>query len=184
MTKLILDPTTRNNLPETIPMPFFGFGGRLVLTLYWWGYKLFSFRGGHSYEETIKELNTPLQVQAWLYANIKYTKDKSPQDEWQTAERTFMRRKGDCEDWAVFANECLKHKYNSYFLCMYTKDKGHATYIIITNKLKFKTTSIGTYGYMTHKGVWEKIIPDWFGFGNFNSYRVLDEELNKVKDVY
>lgn len=83
----------KGDQPEKLPMPF---GGRIILTLYWWIYRIFFFRGKKDYEATIKELDTPLKVQAWLWANIKYTSDKNPADHWQPAERTFDRKRGDC----------------------------------------------------------------------------------------
>jgi len=169
----------RGTQPPSIPMPFLGMGGRIVLTLYWWFYKIFIFRGKKNYEDTIKELDTPLKVQAWLWANIKYTSDKNPADYWQPAERTFERRRGDCEDFAIFANECLRDKYDGYFLCMYDKKSGHASYVI--KKDDKKKVSVGTFGYMIHDGEWEEIIPDWNGFKDWNMYKVKDEDLNIIE---
>ena len=173
--KSLLEHAKKGIQPIKIPLPFFGMGGRIMLTLYWWFYRTFLFRGKKDYEATIKELDTPLKVQSWLYANIKYTSDKSPADSWQPAERTFSRKRGDCEDYAVFSNECLKDKYEGYFLCMYTKNSGHASYVIKMDKKK--KISIGTFGYMFHEGDWDEIIPDWIGFGNWESYMIKNENL-------
>lgn len=168
----------KGDQPEKLPMPF---GGRIILTLYWWIYRIFFFRGKKDYEATIKELDTPLKVQAWLWANIKYTSDKNPADHWQPAERTFDRKRGDCEDWAILANECLKDKYDGYFLCMYNKSSGHATYVI--KKEGEKKVSVGTFGYMTHKGSWGEIIPDWRGYEDCEMYKVKNENLDTIERV-
>ena len=74
--------------------PIYGLRGRITLTIYWWIYKTFFFRGKKDYEETIKELDTPTKVQAWLWSNIKYTHDVLPHDHWQPPERTFERKRG------------------------------------------------------------------------------------------
>jgi len=77
-----------------IPMPF---GGRVLLTLYWWAWKIFG--PGHDwskYDGTIRALNTPIKAMSWIFANITYTSDKDPEDDWQSAQRTFKRRRGDC----------------------------------------------------------------------------------------
>jgi len=179
--KKLLEQVKRGFQPPKLPMPFFGMGGRIILTLYWWFYRIFLFRGKKDYEATIKELDTPLKVQAWLWANIKYTSDKAPQDHWQPAERTFDRKRGDCEDWAIFANECLKDKYNGFFLCMYDKDSGHASYVI--KKEGKKKESVGTFGFMYHEGDWGEIIKDWNGFEDWEMYKIKDENLNTVKRV-
>ena len=130
----LLKNNMKGKQPDKIPMPFFGFGGRIFLSIYWLFYKTFFFRGKKDYEETIKELDTPLKVQSWMWANLKYISDVHLIDHWQPAERTFERMGGDCEDWAIFSNECLRHKYEGYFLCMYNKSSGHATYVVITDK--------------------------------------------------
>ena len=169
---------------DDIPMPF---GGRVLLALYWYGWKIFG--PGHdwnTYKGTVKALNTPLKVQSWLWANITYTKDSKEKgdDEWQPAIKTWKRRKGDCEDWAIFACECLKKKYDCLYLCMYYKDSGHATLLIENGKdgKKNKWTSVGTYGYKKHKGKdYGDIIPDWYPeYRKWDRYRVKDESAKTI----
>ena len=170
---------------ESLPMPFFGMGGRLVLTIYWWIYKTFFFCGKKDFEETIEQLNTPWKVQAWLYANIKYTSDKNPLDEWQPAERTFSRRKGDCEDWAIFANECLRCRYSGLFICMYHGYSGHASYLILDKEAGYKSTSVGTFGLMFHKGKCARdFIGDWNGYEDADKISLRYEDLSTKSDDY
>jgi hypothetical protein len=176
--KKLLEQIKKGIQPSKIPIPF---SGKFFLIIYWWFYRIFLFRGKKDYEKVIKELDTPLKVQAWLFANIKYTSDKVPQDHWQPAERTFKRKRGDCEDWAIFSNECLKDKYDGYFLCMYTNEIGHASYVI--KKSGKKKISIGTFGYMKHEGDWGEIIKDWHGFENWQMYKIKDENLNTIHRV-
>lgn len=183
-TLRILTSWTRGKQPANIPMPFFGMGGRIVLTLYWWIYRLFFFPRSaiDDYEKTIKALDTPYKVQAWLYNNIKYRSDKDPQDHWQPAERTFKRKAGDCEDWAIFANECLKDKYNGRFLCMYDASSGHASYLITTKDTSGKEyTSMGTFGLIYHFNKdYRRIISNWIGFSDYTYITVKDENIKTI----
>ena len=174
----LLETWSKYKQPSKIPMPFFGTGGLIVLSIYCWFYRTFFFKHHATYEETIKQLDTPWKVQAWLWGEIKYTADKTPADSWQPAERTFDRRKGDCEDWAIFSNACLRGRVQGYYLCMYTSETGHCDYLIKTGEDKY--TSIGTYGLMYHNGHWDDIIPDWSGFKDWQSLVVLDEDLKVV----
>ena len=168
---------------DEIPMPF---GGRVLLTLYWYAWKIFGpGQNWSTYKSTIKALNTPLKAQSWLLANVKYTKDSEEpgDDEWQPAIKTWERRKGDCEEYAIFACECLKKHYDCLYLCMYTKNSGHATLLIENGKegKKKKWKSVGTYGYNSHKGLdYDNIIPDWSGFRKWYKYRVKDETMTTI----
>ena len=181
----LLDEEEQTPQPDKIPIPFFGLGGKVILTIYWWIFNTFFFKGQDDYERVIKALDTPYKVQAWLYANVKYTKDKSVIDRWQPAERTFSRKRGDCEDYAIFSNECLRDKYQGYFLCMYTDSSGHASYLVKTRDSPThpthpKWTAVGTFGLAYHKGNWREIISDWSGYKNWKSLTVKDENINTI----
>lgn len=168
---------------EELPMPL---GGKIYLTLYWWAWKIFG--PGHdwsTYEGTVKALNTPIKTMAWLFANIKYATDKSPEDSWQEAKRTWKRGRGDCEDWAIIANECLKGKYDCVFICMYTKDSGHCELLVDDGKngKKKKWISVGTFGYNHHEGKsYRDIISDWNGYEDWTSFTIKDEEIKTVEN--
>lgn len=166
---------------KDIPMPF---GGRVLLTLYWWLWRLVgSGRNWDNFNEVKAALTTPLKVQAWLWANVEYASDKKDSDHWQPARVTFERRRGDCEDWCILACECLKRRYDCVYLCLYTKKTGHATLLVERGKSgkSRKWTSIGTYGYRSHKGrEYDNIIPDWKGYKNWTSYTVKDEDINTI----
>jgi len=158
-------------------------GWRILLTIYWWIWSLFIPKDvKEDYLKTIAILDTPLKVQAWLWANIKYRKDTKSWHHWQPGIVTFKEREGDCEDWAVFANECLKKKYEGYFLCMYTKDSGHATYLVHDGDEKWR--SVGTFGLMTHKGEPPEIIPDWTGYKKWTTATLEDENMNFINVYY
>jgi hypothetical protein len=169
---------------DEIPMPF---GGKILLALYWYGWKIFGpGQDWSTYKGTVRALNTPLKVQAWLWANVKYTKDTKEKDgdEWQPSKVTFKRKKGDCEDWAIFGCDCLKKHYDCLYLCMYYKKSGHATLLIEDGKKGKlqKWKSIGTYGYKKHKGKdYGDIIPDWWPeYRKWDKYRVKDEGMKTI----
>lgn len=158
-------------------------GWRIFLTIYWWIWSLFIPKNvKKDYMKTIAILDTPLKVQAWLWANIKYRKDTKSWHQWQSALVTFREKEGDCEDWAIFANECLRKKYEGHILCMYTKDSGHATYLIREGKKRW--TSVGTFGLQSHRGVVPEIIPDWRGFKGWTMATLMDEDLTPIEVYY
>lgn len=158
-------------------MKWSGFGGRIWLTIYWWFYSLFLPKDvKNEYKKLIKALDTPTKVMSWLFWNVKYTSDKTTWDEWQPAERTFERRKGDCEDWAIFACECLREHVVGYYLCMYTETEGHCEFVIEGDWW----TSIGTYGLGEHHGTILEIIPDWSGFENWTMAVLMEEDMSVI----
>jgi len=169
--------------PKSVPAEL-RTGWRLLLTLYWWLWALFL-------PETVKRnlvglstvLDTPLKVQAFLWANIRYTPDKTVEDDWQKAERTFERRAGDCEDWAIFANYCLRERYLGFFLCMYTRDSGHATYIVSEGG-DDSWVSVGTYGLNRHRGKPPDIVSDWSGFQDWTTAVLMDEGMMVLEVWY
>jgi hypothetical protein len=171
--------------PDKLPLPFFGMGGRIALTLYWWFYRIFH-KTPKSFDETIKALDTPLKVQAWLYANITYTSDKTALDEWQPAERTYTRRKGDCEDWAVFAMRCLQKIRRCYYICMYTNSSGHAELLLPADnessdlsKVK-KWISIGTFGYKVHTSQYPSLVRDWSNYKDWKFTCLKDSSFHVI----
>lgn len=147
---------------------WFPLGGQITLRIYWFFYKMgIPAKDLKNYEKLKPYLSTPAKVQAWLFCNVKYTKDTpiKGDDEWQDPKRTFKRKKGDCEDWVLVGMDCLAEKYNCRILCMYKKGEGHATMLIDDD------LSIGTFGYQRHNGKIRDILGDW-GYGDWTKYTV------------
>ena len=156
------------------------FWQRIWMPIYWFFYSLtLSKDEKNDFKKLTHALDTREKVMAWLFTNIKYTSDKHTWDEWQPAERTFERRAGDCEDWAVFANACLRTRVMGNYICMYTDTTGHCEYLIDDGD--FNWTTIGTYGLNRHHGTLAQIVPDWSGFENWTLAMILDEDLNIVE---
>jgi len=158
--------------PEFIPMGVFH---HIYLYVYW---AACIWPKGANYEKTLEILDTPLKVAAWLRANVEYEQDL--EDDWKSAEETFITKRGDCEDWAIFANACLrKTKYKGNYLCMYSKKSGHATYLI---KVKdYVYISVGTFGCHKHYGEIRNFLKDWKGYKNWKSFFLKDEKMNTLE---
>ena len=84
------------------------------------------------YRLKFKYQYNPYGLAKWLDKEIVYRRDKEDIDEWQTPQRTFERRKGDCEDYAILAKYVLGR---GNILCVRNKeDKRHAVLIFWNNK--------------------------------------------------
>ena len=128
------------------------------------------------FEDTVKALDTPWKINCWLQANVKYVSDKI--DYWQTAQETFSRRQGDCDDSARFAQYCLnRHGYQSFFLLMWGESKGHATALFKDGHGYY---TLGTYGLVPHNTEDIDMVVSFF-FGNMTEWVLLDEELKPVE---
>jgi len=173
----ILDKLRKGKQPVELPMPI---PGQILCFIYWWVFRWFWLPWKADYKTTIKALNTPLKVQAWLWANVRYKTDK-PKNHWQTPRETFDLRTGDCEDWAAWALECLKTDYICYILCMYSKKSGHAECVVFDCPDDGDYHSVGTFGLHEHSGSYEHTIPDWSPFKHWTHYNVLDEDLDTVE---
>lgn len=154
-----------------------GFGGSIILSIYWWFYELFHGKP-KGYEATTKALNTPHKCQGWMDIHFKYIADKTPADEWLPPEVTYKRGGGDCEDWARYAEACLGPHYTGYYLCMYTKTEGHAIYLVDRGENKYY--GLGNWGLINHKGPWENIPKDYGVFKDWTLIRVLDEDMQVI----
>lgn len=158
------------------------FHGKIPITLYWCGYELVH-KNPVGYEATIKMLDTPFKAIGWVWRHKKYIPDKRVADEWISPQEFFRRKGGDCEDWALFFNACLRHtEYKGYILCFYTKKTGHAVYLIPKGNKQWE--SIDTYGYMTHEGQITDFIKDWSGFKDWTQYVLYDENRMIIDHVW
>ena len=145
--------------------------GCQILMLLYWGFYL-RYKVPSDYLGLVEFLDTPFKVATWLYNNIEYEND--PEDKWQTSMELFERRKGDCEDYMVFAGECLKK--GNYFL-VYTADAGHATYLVEDER---GYTTIGTHGYVVHGKVIEDVAS--YFFLEWKKWKLMDKKKNIIKE--
>ena len=90
---------------------------------------------------TAPTFSSPQELQIFLKENFKYKKDKKlfgVEDYWQTAEEFLAHLQGDCEDYAVFADEELtKMGYASFLLNIYGGQELAHTVTIFQDGKKF-----------------------------------------------
>ena len=85
----------------------------------------------------------------------------------------------NCDDYARFAQYCLnRHGYQSFFLLMWGKSKGHATALFKEGLSGYYT--LGTYGLVPHNTEDIDMVVSFF-FGNMTEWVLLDEELKPVE---
>ena len=157
---------------------------RLWYTIYWWLWSLFQPLGQdvrNDFEDFKKAHNTPFLIQAYMWANIKYRKDTKPWHHWQPAKTTWLEGEGDCEDFAILACECLRDKYECFYVCMYTADSGHATLMIARDD---GLQSVGTFGLQSHKDNLPHIVKDWGGYKDWTMVVMQDEDLSPLEVWY
>ena len=94
-------------------------------------------------EESLKPptFSSPQELQIFLKENFKYKKDKKlfgVEDYWQTSEEFLKNRQGDCEDYAVFAEEELtKMGYSTFLLNIYGGERLAHTIAVFQDDKQF-----------------------------------------------
>lgn len=85
-----------------------------------------------NYAETVAVLTTPERLHHFMFYHLSYTKDLTGADEWLEPEELFNRRKGDCEDFAIFGDYVLRqHGYDtSVYTIHYSRGLGHAILVV------------------------------------------------------
>jgi len=143
-------------------MMFLFFGGKIFSYPYWFVKKYFLGCNYKTYEEARNNLNNPLDIQCFMFTQFEYISDKSYLDEWQPPERTWDRKGGDCEDWALFAQACMKANQDDVFiLSFYPKSRvGHATCVVVEKKDTYIT--MGTFGLRRIRGELKDIPEKWY----------------------
>ncbi len=83
-------------------------------------------------------LKTPQDVALYIWRYFDFEHDRSQfgkEEYWQTAEEILRNRKGDCEDFALFAHEIMKQNGISSFVISLYGSKPHAICIFKKNGL-------------------------------------------------
>lgn len=74
---------------------------------------------GPSFQQLITQLQTPESIAKFLWKNFQFESDQrqfGQSEYWQTPQEFLIRRKGDCEDFAIFAQALLKQNGIQSFL--------------------------------------------------------------------
>jgi len=85
-------------------------------------------------DEVAVRFTTPARVHDFMRVCFEYVLDADHHgvhEHWQLPEHTLARKRGDCEDWALFAREVLRRNgYEARILAAFTIDDGHATCVV------------------------------------------------------
>ncbi|MBI3306315.1 MAG: transglutaminase-like cysteine peptidase [Candidatus Omnitrophica bacterium] len=121
-----------------------------------------------SFRELTNQMQTPEEIARYMWRNFQFESDQTnfgKEEYWQTAQEFLQNRRGDCEDFAIFANEMLKlNGVSSFILNIYGsggfahtvcvfKENGRYSVIDGTQVLHFKSKSI--------TDLMSKIYPFW-----------------------
>jgi len=186
MPRLIEPPIKRETAPNVAP--YAALWSQQIWMPPYWRMKEFWIPKGETdtLNGVCKHAVTPMLMQAWMLANLKYSFDIF--DTWQDAQTTFDRGRGDCEDWAILGAHCLRHHYDHiYYLLMFRKDGdtqyGHATLLIDHGYGKMET--IGTFGWKKHNsGSIPKALKKFGPYKNWNRYMLLDLDFNIIEEKW
>jgi hypothetical protein len=123
-------------------------------------------------------------MQGWMYAKLRYSFDVF--DTWQPPITTWYKRAGDCEDWAILANDWLRDKYVGRFILMFRMEKGvqygHATYAVRDSG---RWVTMGTFGLKKHRrDDIGKVIERFGKYRNWSKYKILDQDLDLIQEKY
>ncbi len=81
-------------------------------------------------EQIVRRFGTPRDIDLFMQVCFDYVRDAEHHglsDHWQDPHHTLEAKRGDCEDWAVFAWYVLERAgAEARVLCMFTEDDGHA----------------------------------------------------------
>jgi len=82
-----------------------------------------------SFSQIAGEIKTPRALSDYMQKNFRYVSDRiqfGKDEYWQTPEEMFQRQKGDCEDYAIFAEAVLKQNgYKTFLLSVYWGREAH-----------------------------------------------------------
>jgi hypothetical protein len=89
-------------------------------------------------EEVVARFGNPRALDAYMQVCFDYVSDlhhHRVEDHWQDPAMTHCLRRGDCEDYAVFAHHVLALAgYESRVLCVFTADEGHALCVALDGR--------------------------------------------------
>jgi len=83
-----------------------------------------------SRERVERLFRTPALINAYMQASFRYVHDIDAHglaEHWHLPSWTFASRRGDCEDWALFAWQVLRRNgIEAHVFCAFTASEGHA----------------------------------------------------------
>lgn len=90
-----------------------------------------------SFSNFAPQLDTPEAIADYLWKNFVFEKDQrlyGKSDYWQSPEEFLKTRKGDCEDFAIFAQALLRRNgISSFLLSIYGRGYAHTVCVFLQN---------------------------------------------------
>ena len=122
-----------------------GLGGQAISYPFWFVHDHILNNEFKDFNSTRDNLNTPFEIQTYMFAHFRYFDDTEPGDEDKPAEVTYDEGGGDCDDWAMFALACMPMKYTVFMLSFFRLNRvGHATCVWDKGEGRFVT--MGSHG--------------------------------------
>jgi len=121
----------------------------------------------YTFQNISSNLTSPEQIARYIFRNFVYETDQAQfgsEEHWQAPEELMANRKGDCEDFALFASEILKaNGISSFLLNVYGKKFAH-TLCVFKENGKFNVIDgkeVKRYNASSLDELFEKIYPHW-----------------------
>ena len=122
-------------------------------------------------ETTARQLSSPEALANFMKHNFTYVSDRQlfGQDEyWQSPEEMLQKRRGDCEDYALFAQVVLGRNGHQAFILSVYWDRDAHTVAIFEKDGKWGILDLATLRYVdaaTMADLAKSIRPDWHYLG-------------------
>ena len=120
-----------------------------------------------SLRELARQLQTPDDIAHFLWRNFLFENDQSQfgtEEHWQTPEEFLMNRRGDCEDFAIFAREILRlHGTTAFLLNIYGGHFSH-TVCVFREDGRYSVldgTEVRRYNTEDLKDIASRLYPYW-----------------------
>lgn len=120
-----------------------------------------------SFRDLALKLQTPENIANFLWKNFLFENDQrlfGTEEHWQTPEEFLQNKKGDCEDFALFAREMLKaNGISSFILNVYGSRFAH-TVVVFKDHGKFNVidgTKVLRLEAESLRDVASEIYPHW-----------------------
>jgi len=120
-----------------------------------------------TFQNVSANLTSPEQIARYIFRNFAYETDQTQfgsEEHWQAPEELMANRKGDCEDFALFASEILKaNGISSFLVNVYGKNFAH-TLCVFKEDGKFHVIDgkeVKRYNASSLDELFSKIYPRW-----------------------
>lgn len=120
-----------------------------------------------SFQDLASQLHSPEEIAHFMWKHFVFEKDQrlfGEEEYWQSPEEFFENRKGDCEDFALFAQAILKTKgVTSFLMNIYGSQFAH-TVLVFKEDGKYNVvdgTKVKRYEAEGLRELADKIHPKW-----------------------